>query len=355
LLKLNHTLQEYPYSHPGYGKKVAVVAVGTAGSKVAAQLSKQSRLLEHYLYVTCDEADVANVTKGEFVLIDALVTGKSSPYALRGLAEERVNEIRQHLKESKLVFVISGLGGTVGSGIAPWIVREAIQMNIMTVAIVLMPFAFEKQKHFFAGSALKRIRAMAHGVILIDNDEFAKQPVVDANAEINEKIALALNKLLGSSEEREITVALNNVVNFLRSNSYSVLCVDDSGQEAKEYSKAVMNAASHFGKTVDTSEACKSIVHLCTGESISMNELVSSIGCLSSRLGNGTMSIEYGLSTGLTNTTTAVIMATGFSKTKFDNYDPIDAVLGKTGKNNLEGQDLDSSVNCQFILQNLEC
>jgi cell division protein FtsZ len=348
LSDLDLKLTDFPYSAPGYGRKVAVVCVGSAGCKIGSQLSRESRLLEHFVYVTCDDHDIANITKGERILVDLSSRGKSTPFVVRGISQEKMPEIRQNINESDIVFIIAGLGGSVGSGLVPLIAREAKASGAITVAILVMPYNFEKTKHFFAGTALKQIRKYASGVILIDNDELLQQdmPIIDSYALVNQKIALALNKLLGSTEQHEFSIGLNNVVNFVKTNSYSVMCLGDS-PVISEYRQAVTNAASHFDKTVDMQEASKSLVHLCTDKSITMNELVSSIGGLSGVLGSGTMQIEYGLSANSSSVSTAIIMATGFSTTKFDSYDPLDRALG--GRANLE-DDMDEFVDYECLL-----
>lgn len=345
-------LTDFPYSNPGYGRKVAVVAVGSAGCKIAAQLSRESKLLEHFVYVTCDDHDVANITRGEKIIVDLPRGEKNSPYSVRGLAQAKLPDLKKDLVDSDIVFIIAGLGGTVGSGLAPLVAREARAKGAVTVAVLVMPYVFEKAKHFFAGAALKQIKEVAQGVIVIDNDELLQQdlPIIDAYAAVNQKIALALNKLLGSTEQHEFSLGLNNVVNFVKTNSYSVMCLADS--EPSEYKKAVMDAAGHFSKTVDATQASKSLVHLCTDNSITMNELVTSIGGLSGMLGSGTMQIEYGLSANSSTVTTAIIMATGFRTTKFDQYDPVDAAL-KVYAGNLES-DFDSCVQIETLLHNME-
>lgn len=346
-------LTDFPYSSPGYGRKVAVVGVGSAGCKIASQLSKESRLLEHFVYLTCDDHDIANITHGERILMDLGGCGKQSPSQLRGFAMGKLPELRQNLADSEIVFVIAGLGGSVGSGLAPLVVREARLRGAVTVAILVMPYNFEKAKHFFAGCALKQIRNLASGVVVIDNDELLQQklPIIDAYALVNQKIALALNKLLGSTEHHEFSIGLRNVVEFVKTNSYSVMCLGDSPQ-ISEYKQAVMNAAKHFDGTVDVKHASKSLVHLCTDKSISMNELVASIGGLSGVLGSGTMQIEYGLSANSTTMSTAIIMATGFPTTKFDLYDPLDQALKERG-GNLD-EEMDSSVLYATMLSDLE-
>jgi cell division protein FtsZ len=327
-------LTDFPYSAPGYGRKVAVVCVGSAGCKIGSQLSRESKLLEHFVYVTCDDHDVANITRGERILVDVGAHGKTSPFLVRGLASRNLAEIRKNISDSEIVFVIAGLGGATGSGLVPLVAREASLKGAVTVAILVMPYNFEKSKHFFAGTSLKQVRKYASGVVLIDNDELLEQdmPIIDAYALVNQKIAIALNKLLGSTDEHEFSIGLNNVVNFVRTNSYSVLCLGDS-PVVSEYKQAAMKAASHFDRTVDKREASASLVHMCTDKSITMKELVTSIGGLSGVLGSGTMQIEYGLSANSTSTSTAIIMATGFSATKFDSYDPVDRAIKNHGSN----------------------
>lgn len=346
-------LDDFPYSNPGYGRKVAVVGVGSAGCRISNQLSKESKLLEHFIYVTCDDHDIANITRGDKVLIDSTTKNKSTPYEVRSLAHSKIGEIRHHLKDSELVFIISGLGGAVGSGLAPLIAREVKETGAYAVAVLVMPFSFEKSKHYFAGGALKQLRDYASGVILIDNDELLEDkamPAIDAFSLVNEKIALALNKLLGSTEQHEFAVGLNKVVSFVRSNSYSVLCIGED-RETHECRSAVINAASHFDKIVDKTEASRSIVHISAGKSLTMNELVTSIGGLSGILGNGTMQIEYGFSANSTSQNAAFIMATGFSSTKFDNYDPVDRAI--RSRTNME-VGFDEGLGVELLLSDME-
>ncbi|MHB8568060.1 MAG: FtsZ/tubulin family protein [Nitrososphaerales archaeon] len=351
MLDQDRKLTDYPYSTPGYGRRIAVVGVGSAGCKIANQLSKESKLLEHFVYVTCDDHDLVPISNGDRILVGVSSSGKMSPSSVRGRARFHMPQIKQDLKDSEIVFVLSGLGGMVGSGLAPIIVKEARERGAVAVAILVMPHNFEKSKHFFASVALKQIRSFASGIIIIDNDELHRDvPIIDAYADINHKIALSLNKLLGSAEEHEFSIGLNNVVEFVKTNSYSVLCV---GEQFPEYKEAVMSAVRHFGSTVDKTQAAKSLVHLCTDKSITMNDLVSSLGGLSAVLGNGTMQIEYGLSANsATRVASAIIIATGFSNTKFDRYDPVEYLLeSKFGNIDCE---MDESIEMESLLPNVE-
>ena len=340
------SLDNFPFSSLGFGRKVAIVGVGSAGCRITHQLSMENRLIEHLVYLSCDEEDLASITRGERILVDVTQSGKASPYVVRGMASTKMPEIKNAIADSKIVFIIAGLGGNVGSGLAPLVAKAASEAKAVCVGLMIMPYNFESSKHFFAGSALGQIRKYASGVIVIDSDELleSKLPLIDMYADLNQRIALALSKLLGSAGPNEFCVGLNSVVNFVKNEKYSVLCIGESPEKPNEYREAVMRTAKRFDKTVDCSQASKSIVHLCADESITMKDLVTSIGGLSGVLGNGTMQVEYGLSskTSCATSRTAIIMATGFQTTKFDRYDPLEYVLSSVSSN--LDEDMDSSV-----------
>lgn len=65
------------------------------------------------------------------------------PEVGRAAAEESLEEIISHLKDSNMVFITAGMGGGTGTGAAPVIARAAKEMNILTVGVVTKPFHFE--------------------------------------------------------------------------------------------------------------------------------------------------------------------------------------------------------------------
>ncbi len=67
----------------------------------------------------------------------------SKPEVGKAAAEEALEEIRDHLAGSHMVFVTAGMGGGTGTGAAPVIARAAREMGILTVGVVTKPFHFE--------------------------------------------------------------------------------------------------------------------------------------------------------------------------------------------------------------------
>ncbi len=79
----------------------------------------------------------------------------SQPEVGRAAAEEVLDEIRDHLSGSHMVFITAGMGGGTGTGAAPVVARAARELGILTVGVVTKPFHFEGQR---------RMRVAEHGI-----------------------------------------------------------------------------------------------------------------------------------------------------------------------------------------------
>jgi Tubulin/FtsZ family, GTPase domain len=179
----------------------------------------------NFVYVTCDPEDIANVTAGKKILIDVSKENERSPSKIRGVAFSHLDRIKEALQGAHVAFVIVGLGGSAGSGLAPLVAECAKQVHSMVVGIVSMPFTFEKHKYFFAGCALRQLKEHSDGIMRIENNTLlnANKPLIDANADLNEGLSLTLNTLLVPVERDGTSNGVLNIVDFIKANPYSVL------------------------------------------------------------------------------------------------------------------------------------
>lgn len=199
---------------------------------MAYELSLQCRQLGNFLYLSCDEDDVVNIptsTSGRKMIFPLPSFGERNPSNVRGAATPKLEHVRKELMGSQVVFIISGLGGMIGSGIAPLIARCAKQVRAMVVGIVTMPFVFERHKHFFAGCALRQLTDSCDGIIMLENEKMLRRgkddlSAFDANAQLYEKLSLAINSLIPPVEGDG--TGIERVVDFVRANPYSVLQVN---------------------------------------------------------------------------------------------------------------------------------
>ncbi len=86
-------------------------------------------------------------------------------------AEEDIEQIRELVEESDMVFITAGLGGGTGTGGAPVIASACKELGALTVAVVTRPFTFEgKTRLRNAEQGLKALREVVDTLITIPND-----------------------------------------------------------------------------------------------------------------------------------------------------------------------------------------
>src|SRR5262249_42602455 len=86
-------------------------------------------------------------------------------------ALESVDEIREALADSGVIFICAGLGGGTGSGATPYVAHAAREAGALVIAFVTLPFAFEgKRRNAQAREALARLSEFAHAVVCFEND-----------------------------------------------------------------------------------------------------------------------------------------------------------------------------------------
>ena len=116
----------------------------------------------------------------------------ANPDVGKHAAEESIDEIKQALKGSDMVFVTCGLGGGTGTGAAPVIAEIARELGALTVGVVTRPFSFEgatRSKKAEAG--YNDLKDAVDTLITIPNDRILsiidrKTPLTDAFSVVDE-------------------------------------------------------------------------------------------------------------------------------------------------------------------------
>ncbi len=95
----------------------------------------------------------------------------ANPQIGRDAALETVEDIRNALKDSHMVFITGGLGGGTGTGATPVIAEICREMGALTVAVVTRPFSFEgKKRALIAEQGLEELKKVVDTAITIPND-----------------------------------------------------------------------------------------------------------------------------------------------------------------------------------------
>lgn len=95
----------------------------------------------------------------------------SDPEIGRQAAEEHVDEIREALNGSDMVFITAGKGGGTGTGAAPVVAEVAKSLGALTIGVVTRPFSFEgSRRSVQAEDGIQRLKEKVDTLIVIPND-----------------------------------------------------------------------------------------------------------------------------------------------------------------------------------------
>jgi len=311
---------------------VIAVGVGSAGIKIVSLLSRKSLLVDRFVYVSCDGADFSTVDAKDTLLVESRVDQKLTPSMVRGLALGMCPRIRKSLAGSKVVFVVAGLGGATGSGLAPLVASIAQESGATTVGVAVMPFEFEKKMKFYAGVALRRLRASSMGVVVVDNDTLMRSSPEDSTLanlydSANKAAVKALGSLLSKSSEGSKPLGLNKLLGAVLHDGYALLGVSSSGEDDKA-EDALAGAVVSLGKLAEAKEASHAVVSLNGDATLSAKEVGLAVDRLGSMMDNQSVDVEYGVDYTGSSQLQVSLLASGFSSTKYDDYDPLVKILG---------------------------
>ncbi len=164
---------DYPTIKPSI---IKVIGVGGGGGNAVTHMFREG--IHDVTFVLCNtdnQALLSSEVPLKLQLGKQITQGLGAgnkPDVARLAAEESTGDLQKLLSDgTKMVFITAGMGGGTGTGAAPVIARVAKSMNILTVAIVTIPFLFEGRPKIL--QALRGVEEIARNVdaLLVVNNE----------------------------------------------------------------------------------------------------------------------------------------------------------------------------------------
>ena len=192
----------YKFDLPEHHKSIIkVIGVGGGGSNAVNHMFNQG--IKDVEFVVCNtdaqslnSSPVLNKLQIGINLTNGLGAG-ANPEKGKDAAIESKEEIRAMLEDNtKMLFITAGMGGGTGTGAAPVIAKVAKDMDILTVGIVTVPFAFEGRKKMDqANAGIAELKDSCDTVLVILNDMlreiYGNLPISDAFAEADSVLTTA--------------------------------------------------------------------------------------------------------------------------------------------------------------------
>lgn len=221
---------------------IKVIGVGGGGSNAIDNMHKRG--IQDVGFVICNTDEQA--LKNSFIenklqiginLTSGLGAG-ANPEIGKNAAIESKEAIKELLSDgTKMLFITAGMGGGTGTGAAPVIASIARKLDILTVGIVTLPFAFEgKKKLIQAQAGIKELQQHCDTVLVILNDRLR---AVLGNLSIGNAFAQADNVL---------TTAAKSIAEIITVPGYVNVDFEDVKTVVKRAGAAVMGSAQAEGE-----------------------------------------------------------------------------------------------------------
>ncbi|MBT3408664.1 cell division protein FtsZ [Candidatus Woesearchaeota archaeon] len=194
---------------------IKVMGTGGAGCNMVNWLHKKGVQGAETIAINTDMQHINMISADRKFLIGKEVTKGlgAGGYPQKGAeaAKESLNEIKEVLKNSDMVFVCAGMGGGSGTGSAPIIARVAQDMGAIVIGTVTMPFKIERARVDKAEYGLDMLKDVCDTVVVIDNNRLVQiagnLPVQQAFAVANELVSTMIKGIVE-------TIAIPSLVNL---------------------------------------------------------------------------------------------------------------------------------------------
>lgn len=137
----------------------------------------------------------------------------ANPEIGRKAAQEDREAIMQILDGADMVFITAGMGGGTGTGAAPIIAGMAREKDILTVAVVTKPFAFEgRQRMRQADAGIQELRDHVDTLIVIPNQRLLE--MVDKRTPLRDAFKVADDVLRQAVQSISDLILVPGLVNL---------------------------------------------------------------------------------------------------------------------------------------------
>lgn len=174
--------------------RLTVVGVGGAGCNAVNNMIASGLEGVEFIVANTDAQALASAATDSRLQLGAQLTeglgAGSRPEIGEAAAEEAVEEIRQKIAGSHMVFIAAGMGGGTGTGAASVIARISRELGILTVGVVTKPFMFEGARRMrIADAGVEELKDNVDTLIVIPNQNLFR--IASERTTFSEAFAMA--------------------------------------------------------------------------------------------------------------------------------------------------------------------
>jgi len=260
---------------------IKVVGVGGAGNNMIGWLYQKGIRGAEIIGANTDQQHLNIIDADRKFLIGRSVTRGlgCGGYPEKGAeaAQESIQEFKECLKSTDMVFVCAGMGGGTGTGAAPIVAQVAKDCGSIVIGTVTMPFKIERARVDKAEFGLQQLRQVADTVIVIDNNRLVN---IAGNLPIQQAFAVA-NELISTMIKGIVeTIAIPSLVNLDYADVKAIMTnggvaaigvgASDTNNRVEE---AVKGALSNPLLDISYKGATGALIHIAGGHDMTLDDI----------------------------------------------------------------------------------
>ena len=263
-----------------------IFGVGNAGITLVDSLDALEFAGAEFTVINTDATGLAtSAAPVKIQLENKLLRGLGSggdPERSRALAEEQFSTLKSACAGADIVFILAGLGGGAGSGIAPVLARAAREAGALVLAFVTLPFECEgNRREQQARQSLELLKPAADGVICLPGTKTAK--LIDDNNSLVDTFRVTGSFLIEGlrgiwqllTRPGLIQVQFSDLCNLLRDrhveNAFAFVEASGAGRSREVMERLLNHPLLDEGRALAESDAV--LVSLTAGKGLTMAEI----------------------------------------------------------------------------------
>ena len=154
---------------------IKVIGVGGCGGNAVDHMIEQGVQGVEFIVINTDAQALKRSKSHTQLQIGVNITkglgAGAKPSVGQAAAEEDRERIKEMLSGAHMVFITAGMGGGTGTGAAPIVAQIAKEMDILTVAVVTKPFAYEGNRMRLAKAGIEALTQYVDSLIIVPNSK----------------------------------------------------------------------------------------------------------------------------------------------------------------------------------------
>ncbi len=262
---------------------IKVIGVGGGGGNAIQHMVDRDVEGVDFICANTDAQALKNLSAKTMLQLGASITkglgAGADPTRGREAALEDRERIAEILKGGDMVFITAGMGGGTGTGGAPVVAEVARELDILTVAVVTKPFAFEGKKRLqIAEEGIRELAAHVDSLITIPNEKLLDvmgddTPLLEAFSRVDDVLLGAVQGIADLIIRPGImNVDFADVRTVMSEMGIAMMGTGEAKGENRARDAAKSAIQSPLLEDIDLNGARGILVNIASGENISLGE-----------------------------------------------------------------------------------